>query len=299
MSFGQVVLGPPGSGKTTYCHGMKQFLTALGRKVAIINLDPANDTVPYEPNVDISSLITLEDAMSEFGLGPNGGLMYCMEYLEKNVDWLQSELEKIQDQYLLFDFPGQVELFTHHESTKKIIGFLLKKGGNRLACLHLVDSYYCSSPFIYLSAILLSLSTMLHLELPHINVFSKIDMIEKFKRLDFSLEFYADVVDMSHLANILEYAEPSPSRFKKMTQALCEIIEDFSLVSFTTLNIQDKKSMAELVKLVDKTNGYIYACSSPQTMLENITSADVDFEYNRIAAIQEKYMDNEEEEEDE
>ena len=32
--FGQVVIGPPGAGKTTYCKAMQQFLTALGRKVS-------------------------------------------------------------------------------------------------------------------------------------------------------------------------------------------------------------------------------------------------------------------------
>ena len=40
MVFGQIVIGPPGSGKTTYCEGMRQYLQALGRKVAVINLDP-------------------------------------------------------------------------------------------------------------------------------------------------------------------------------------------------------------------------------------------------------------------
>jgi len=29
--FGQVVIGPPGSGKTTYCNGMSQFMKAIGR----------------------------------------------------------------------------------------------------------------------------------------------------------------------------------------------------------------------------------------------------------------------------
>lgn len=29
---------------------------------------------------DIRELISLEDVMEELGLGPNGGLMYCMEY---------------------------------------------------------------------------------------------------------------------------------------------------------------------------------------------------------------------------
>ena len=31
--FGQLVIGPPGSGKTTYCNGMQQYLLSLGRKV--------------------------------------------------------------------------------------------------------------------------------------------------------------------------------------------------------------------------------------------------------------------------
>lgn len=47
MPFGQVVIGPPGSGKTTYCAAMAQFLEGLGRQVSVINLDPANDNVPY------------------------------------------------------------------------------------------------------------------------------------------------------------------------------------------------------------------------------------------------------------
>jgi hypothetical protein len=29
---------------------------------------------------DIRELISLDDVMEEIGLGPNGGLIYCMEY---------------------------------------------------------------------------------------------------------------------------------------------------------------------------------------------------------------------------
>jgi adenylate kinase family enzyme len=30
MPFGQLVIGPPGSGKTTYCNGVAQCLRGLG-----------------------------------------------------------------------------------------------------------------------------------------------------------------------------------------------------------------------------------------------------------------------------
>ena len=100
---------------------MKEFLTALGRKVVIVNMDPANEAVPYECALDVSELITLQDVMDRLHLGPNGSLIYCMEYLEKNLEWLKSRLDAFKEQhYFLFDCPGQVELYTHHCSVRNV-----------------------------------------------------------------------------------------------------------------------------------------------------------------------------------
>lgn len=46
--------------------------------------------------------------MNEFNLGPNGAMLYCLEYLEKNVDWLMEKIDGLSQKYLIFDFPGQV-----------------------------------------------------------------------------------------------------------------------------------------------------------------------------------------------
>jgi hypothetical protein len=129
MPFGEIVVGSPGSGKSTYCYGKHQLLTALNRPISIVNLDPANDNIPYPCSIDIASLITLRDVMSEHGLGPNGGMLYCMEYLEANYDWLEARLRELgKDAYVLFDLPGQVELSTNHNSLKRIIEKLGKSG---------------------------------------------------------------------------------------------------------------------------------------------------------------------------
>ena len=135
MPFGEIVVGSPGSGKSTYCYGKHQLFSALNRPISIVNLDPANDNIPYPCAVDIASLITLQDAMKVHGLGPNGGMLYCMEYLEANYDWLEDRLKELGgDAYVLFDLPGQVELSTNHHSLKRIID-KLGKSGFRVRCL--------------------------------------------------------------------------------------------------------------------------------------------------------------------
>lgn len=60
---------------------------------------------------------------------------------------------------------------------------LLTKIYVQLTCVNLIDSFYCTTPENYVSAVLLSLSTMLHLELPHVNVLSKIDLIQRYGKL--------------------------------------------------------------------------------------------------------------------
>lgn len=59
--------------------------------------------------------------------------------------------------------------------------------------MHLVDSYLCGNPTQYISALLLSLDVMMALELPHINVLSKLDLVESQGDLAFNLEYYSEV----------------------------------------------------------------------------------------------------------
>ena len=128
MPFAQLVIGPPGSGKSTYCDGMHQFLSAIGRKSSVVNLDPANDHTSYPCALDIRSLVTLEEIMAEEELGPNGAVLYALEELEHSIEWLQEGLKGLGQDYVLFDCPGQVELFTHHESLRNIFAKIQKFG---------------------------------------------------------------------------------------------------------------------------------------------------------------------------
>lgn len=295
-SFGQIVIGPPGSGKSTFCAGMSDFLTSIGRKVAVINLDPANESLYYKCAVDISTLITLDDVMENLKLGPNGGLIYCIEYLEKNIDWLETKLKELKGYYFLFDCPGQVELFTHHNSVRNVVR-QLEKWDFRLAAVHLVDAHHCSDPTKFISVLLTSLSTMIHIELPHVNVLSKVDLVEQYGKLAFNLDFYAEVLDLNYLLDHIK-DDPFSQKYKKLNEALVGLVEDYGLVSFKTLDVQSKESMYQVVKSIDQANGYVFGgLEDNKGNFSQLMSSAVgtDFEFFRTAAVQEKYMEIREE----
>jgi len=387
--YGQVVIGPPGSGKTTFCRGMAQFLRGIGRRPVIVNLDPANDELPYEPDVDIADLIQLEEVMDKLHLGPNGGMIYCLEHLEQNLDWLVAQLEACQASrgdegeddggpscYYLFDFPGQVELFTHHSSVHAILEHLTARLDYRLAAVSLVDAHHCCDPAKFISVVLLCLSTMLRLGLPHLNVLSKVDLVEQYGSLAYNLEYYTEAQDLERLvehvgaveegeeqqrrqqeeqeeqeeeeeeeeaeggvagadgaggaggvagtsssssaaaaaaaaaassssaeaspplpaaaaAATAPVAAPAPAagpgawikKHRKLNRLLAGVAEDFGLVGFSTLNIQDSDSVGTLLRLIDKANGY---CGPSEDQFGIVALDSLGFE--RVRAVEAKHM---------
>jgi GTPase SAR1 family protein len=94
------------TGKSTFCTALITHAQSLGRSVHLFNLDPAADRFEHAPSIDIKDLISLPEVMEDLELGPNGGLIYCFEYLMNNLDWLQDALGDFDDDYLIIDCPG-------------------------------------------------------------------------------------------------------------------------------------------------------------------------------------------------
>ena len=293
MVFGQVLIGPPGSGKTTYCAGMRQYLQSLGRKVAVVNLDPANDKLPYPVAIDIMDIVVLDSAARMHALGPNGALVFCLEYLLRNQDWLHEGLAALEDAYVLFDMPGQVELYTHNSAVYELLQQLQRRQ-HRLTAVHLVDAHHCADASKFISVLLVTLSTMLTLEMPQVNLLSKIDLIENLGELAFNLDFYTDVLDPVRLLPFMEEHGQSSAfarKHLKLSTAICELVNDFGLVSFGALNISDLNSVAAALRIIDKANGYcfgstegagagVFMCAAGESIWDD----------ERVGHVQERYM---------
>ena len=107
-NYGQLVIGPAGSGKTTYCRIMQEAGFSLQRQIRIINLDPAAEELNYSCDIDIRELISVENVMEEMDYGPNGALIFCIQYLMQNMTWLKDNIVTFpEDSYYLFDCPGK------------------------------------------------------------------------------------------------------------------------------------------------------------------------------------------------
>lgn len=131
----------------------------------------------------------------------------------------------------------------------------------QLVVLHLLDSHTLTLPSLYISSILLSLRSMLQLDLPHLNVLTKIDKLHSYPPLPFNLDFYTEVQDLSYLFPHLKSENPGrlgSEKFEGLNRAMCELVQDFGLVSFETLAVEDKRSMMGLLRAVDRAGGYAF-----------------------------------------
>ncbi|RAL47800.1 unnamed protein product [Cuscuta campestris] len=245
MGYAQLVIGPAGSGKSTYCSSLYQHCEATRRTVHIVNLDPAAENFDYPVAMDIRELISLDDVMEELGLGPNGSLLYCMEHLEENLDdWLTEELENyLEDDYLVFDCPGQIELFSHVPVLKNFVEYLKNKNFN-ICVVYLLDSQFITDVTKFVSGCMASLSAMIQLELPHVNILSKMDLVTNKKGID----EYLNPDPQFLLAELNRRMAP---QYRKLNKSLIELIDQYSMVDFQPLDLRKESSIQYILSQID------------------------------------------------
>jgi len=93
------------------------------------------------------------------------------------MNWLEERINEFGDNnYFLIDCPGQLELYSHYDLMKQIIK-ILKRNGMNVLSVFCLDSTFLTEQSKFVSGCTLSLATMIQLELPHITVLTKADLI--------------------------------------------------------------------------------------------------------------------------
>eukprot|EP00578_Thalassiosira_sp_NH16_P014910 CAMPEP_0181108020 /NCGR_PEP_ID=MMETSP1071-20121207/17399_1 /TAXON_ID=35127 /ORGANISM="Thalassiosira sp., Strain NH16" /LENGTH=281 /DNA_ID=CAMNT_0023191579 /DNA_START=68 /DNA_END=913 /DNA_ORIENTATION=+ len=257
---------------------MQEHGLAMGdkhrRRIHVANLDPAAEHFRYDVAFDIRDLISVDDVMDELQLGPNGSLVYCMEYLLENMDWLEEALDSYDDdEYLIIDCPGQIELYTHIPVMNKIIDQLRTWGySDNMVSVFIVDATFVTDPAKFISGSLLALSAMISMQLPHVNVMSKCDLVEEASmdrvlEMESALQLWDVLGDRSNSSNSsfqpFQHLQPNAAssentqnnmrerRWSRLTESICSLLDDYSMVGFVPLNINDEDSVSHVLATVD------------------------------------------------
>ncbi len=167
-------IGTAGSGKSTLTNAFSQWLDNEGYDSILVNLDPGADTLFYECDVDVRDWIKLDDIMREHGLGPNGAQVVAADMLALNIRELAQVVAGYDTEYVLFDTPGQTELFTFRQSSWAVIDGL----SGEAACLaYLFDPALTKTANGFVAGLMLAATAHFRLPIPMMSILSKADTL--------------------------------------------------------------------------------------------------------------------------
>lgn len=73
-------------------------------------------------------------------------------------------------------YAGQIELYTHHPFLPTLVRNLTRMG-IRVSATYLIESQFMEDRYKFFSGVLSAMSAMVNLEIPWINVMSKMDLV--------------------------------------------------------------------------------------------------------------------------
>ena len=185
-------VGTAGSGKSTLVKAYKDWLDSTGTESITINLDPGVDMLPYDADVDIRDWVALDEVMAEFNLGPNGAQVVASDLMAVNISKMKEVVDDYTETYALVDTPGQLELFAFRESSRTIVNAF---GKDDSMVVYLSDPMLCRSSNGFISNMVLASLVQFRLELPVINILTKIDVLTE-EETDRLLNWYNDPVSL-------------------------------------------------------------------------------------------------------
>ena len=99
---------------------------------------------------------------------------------------------------------------------------------------------------------------MVNLSMPHLNVLSKMDLLTDYDQMQQRLSFFTENEDLSYLLRIKKQ-DPTTKfekKYAKLSKELVETIQNYGLVNYIPLDIQDEESLVYLSFNIDASNGF-------------------------------------------
>lgn len=218
----------------------------------------------------------------------------------KNLDWLDEEIGDYEDEFLIFDCPGQIELYTHIPILPAIVRHLTRHLNFSLCATYLLEAPFVIDRPKFFSGVLSAMSAMILLETPHINILSKMDLVEDSNSAGNSSDQDGDnshVVPSSITGgtvsrrDLKRFLNPDPlllaneanakmnPKFHALNSSIANLIDDFGMVQFLPLKARDPTSVATILSYVDDVTQWAEA-QEPKDPKEDLYEPDDDMPEN-------------------
>lgn len=186
-------------------------------------------------------------------------------FLLENIDFLTRALEPLSEEYLIIiDLPGQIELYTHIPVVPTLVKHLTRFGSLNisLCAAYLLESTFVIDRAKFFAGTLSAMSAMIMLEIPHVNILSKMDLVKGSlpkRQLKRFLDPDTSLLDENNQTQQEpRYTDPAEKEsvmggasFNRLNKAVAQLIDDFSMVSFLQLDVQDEDSVGRVLSYID------------------------------------------------
>lgn len=216
------VTGPAGTGKSSFSGSLKEWFVESGYDVALVNLDPGAEFIPYDADYDIREIISLGDVMSQYNLGPNGAQIVASDLMVENSQAIAKELSVFEDYYVIFDTPGQVELFAFRPSSPLLIDQLT---GGKAMLSFITDAVLSTSPSGFISQKMLFGSIMSRFYKPMLFVLNKTDLIDE-EQVEQIMKWESDPDELSDA-----FMDEKSTGVKDYFQSILKSFKDTGMIS--------------------------------------------------------------------
>ena len=108
--------GTAGAGKSTLVGTFQRWMDENGYHALTVNLDPGAEVLAYDADLDVREWVVLRQIMEEYNLGPNGAQIVAADMMALQSQDIAFAVAEMEADYVLFDVPGQLELFAFRSS---------------------------------------------------------------------------------------------------------------------------------------------------------------------------------------
>lgn len=134
----------------------------------------------------------------------------------------------------------------------------------RICGAYLLESQFVQDTNKFFAGVMSAMTAMINLEIPHINVLSKMDLVtdvgrKRLKRFldpDPSLILKSQVERAANGGDEDELDGGWGRRFRDLNEAVVHLIDDFHMVSFLPLDITNEDSVSALLSHIDNAIQY-------------------------------------------